>query len=574
MRSARLTWTAAVLASLGALSCTGANDKIIGNPDAGFGGGPPDITCSNDSHCTAGGCVAGRCVPRATDTSKWAIEIDPPLLSGSQVTELPSVGSATPTITASAELELTIPFLGRENVGAALPASASAIVTVPSRISGRPDLSFQSMLELGIANPEMRTTSALASVSIPDALRGQMATVTLIPLPPSDRTTPPHTFAITIPLVGQPFSVQELPTTSRALRGRVLDAFDMPKVQFTARAFRNGVLVSTAARTEATATNPAGNFVIILPGAIADGITLELAPDPGTSDPWVTYPGLSLTQQTTDLDGIKLPAVLKTTPFQVTVHGGEAGETPVSGATVRAYATLEGGDARVSARFIRDGVSDGSGTATMSLMPGATGNPRPYTLSIIPPPGSMWATACLDNVPAQWPGTAPVTLLRAVTLPRRAVIEGTLISASGAPVANAIVTATGGNPPMPHCLAGPTTTNTTTDATGSFTLRLDPGPYQLEYDPPPGSPLPRMIESVELTTADAYRTVLVRLPTPVLVEGNVLKAPPGIPLPDATVRIFESLCPPTGACTALLRAETQTDANGHFRAIVAAPGTN
>jgi hypothetical protein len=181
------------------------------------------------------------------------------------------------------------------------------------------------MLELGVANPEMRTTSALARVILPDALRGQMATVSLIPLPPSDRTTPPHTFVIPIPLAGQPFSTLELPTTSRALRGQALDALGSAKVQYTARAFRNGVLVSTTARTESTATNPAGNFVIIIPSGTSDGITLELAPDPGSSDPWVTYGGLSLMQPTTDLGAIMLPAVLKATPFQVTIHGGDGG---------------------------------------------------------------------------------------------------------------------------------------------------------------------------------------------------------------------------------------------------------
>ena len=276
-----------------------------------------------------------------------------------------------------------------------------------------------------------------------------------------------------------------------------------------------------------------------------------------------------------------LPAVLKATPFQVTIHGGDGDATPVSGAMVRAYTTLEGGDPRVSARFIRDGASDLGGTANLSLMPGDTDNPRPYTLSVVPPAGSIWATLCFDNVPAQWPGTAPVTLLRDVTLPRRAVIMGTLLSASGVPVANAIVNATGGTAPMPHCLAGPATTSTTTDAMGSFTLRLDPGKYQVEYDPPAGSALPRMIDrTVDITPADTYRTVVVRLPTPVLVEGDVFKAPapeppaPGVPVRDATVRIFESLCPPPAPCTVLLRAETQTDANGHFRAVVAMPGTN
>ena len=576
MRLAHLAWFAAVLASLGAMSCGGgAKDRWISNPDGASFDAPPQITCSNDSPCGSEGvCVASRCVARAANTATWAIEIDPPLRSGAELTELPSVGSARPAITASAEFELTIPFRGSKDVGADLPSRASVIVTVPSQIPGRPDLAFQGSLELDTADPMSGTTNATARVRMPDALRGQMAAVSLIPLSPSDVTTPPHTFAIRVPLVGQPFSGEDLPTNARAVRGLVLDAFDNAKVGFTARAFRNGVLVSTMATTTATGTNPAGNFVLILPGNTpGDGITLELAPMSGSSDPWVSYPGLSLTQPSTDLGPIKLPPLLTTTPFQVTVHGGDAGGTPVSGATIRAHTALEGGDARVSARFVRDGVSDGGGTANMSLMPGATGNPRPYTLSVVPPPGSIWATQCFDNVPAQWPAGAQVTLLRAVTLPRRAKITGDLLSASGVPVASATVTAIGGDAPRPHCLAGPTATSTTTDAAGSFTLPLDPGTYQLEFDPPAGSPFPRLIQSdLRVMTADAHRTVV--LPTPALVEGDVLKAP-GVPLPDATVRLFESLCPATGPCTALLRATTLTDASGHFRAFVAASaGTN
>ena len=59
------------------------------------------------------------------------------------------------------------------------------------------------------------------------------------------------------------------------------DVFDNPKAGLTARAFRNGVLVSTVATTTATPTNSAGSFVLILPGNTPnDGITLELVLNP------------------------------------------------------------------------------------------------------------------------------------------------------------------------------------------------------------------------------------------------------------------------------------------------------
>jgi hypothetical protein len=557
MKLGRLTRIAAVLAPLGAMSCLPSTAEKAGNPDGASFDGPP--------------------VAVAPNIAAWAIEIAPPPRSGAQLTELP-YGSATPVITAGAEFELTVPFRGSASVGANLPTSASAIVTVPSRIPGRPDLAFQGRLELGTTNAMTGLTNATARVNLPDALRGQMGTVSLVPLPPSDEKTPPYTFPVPIPMVGMPFAILDLPTNARTLRGLVRDSLDNPKTLFTARAFQNGVLVSTTPTTAATATNPAGNFVLLLPGDTpGDGITLELVPMSGTSDPWVTYSGLSLTQQNTDLGAISLPAALTTTPFQATVHGGNAGGTPVPGATVRAHTTLPGGDTRVSATFAREGVSDAGGTVNMSLMPGTTNNPRPYTVSVVPPAGSIWATQCFDNVPAQWSGGAPVTLLLDVTLPRRAVITGNVMSASGGPVGSVAVTAIamGAMPPLPNCLVGPAITSATTDAMGSFTLPLDPGTYQLEYDPPAGSPFPRIIESLEVTPAEANRTILVRLPAPVLVEGDVLKAP-GIPLPNAIVRLFERRinCRPTDPCAPWLRATTQTDANGHFRAIAAMPATN
>ena len=222
----------------------------------------------------------------------------------------------------------------------------------------------------------------------------------------------------------------------------------MPKVQFTARAFRNGVLVSTTARTEATATNPAGNFVIILPGGTGDGITLELAPDPGTSDPWVTYPGLSLTQQTTDLGAIMLPAVLKATPFQVTVHGGDGGrDAGVGRHGARVHDAR--GRRRPGVGQVHPGRCLGRRRHGQPVADaGRHGQSASVHAQRRPSRGLDVGDATVSTTSRpSGPGTAPVTLLRAVTLPRRAVITGTLLSASGVPVANAIVTATGGDAP-------------------------------------------------------------------------------------------------------------------------------
>jgi hypothetical protein len=258
-------------------------------------------------------------------------------------------------------------------------------------------------------------------------------------------------------------------------------------------------------------------------------------------------------------------------PFRVTAHGDDAGQTAVPGARVRAYTTLGGGDPRLTVRFFRDGQTDASGAAQLQLIPGATVEPQRSTVSVVPPPDSLWASACVADVPAQWIGAnAPAALLRDVVLKQRPVITGTVLSAGSTPVANVTVTAKGRTAATPPCLPGPAESATLTDAAGSFTLPVDPGAYRLEYDPPTGSPVPRMTELD--VVVDKAQTRIVRLPAAVVVEGDVRDAA-GNPLPFATVRIYSPCTPPCAAPT-LLRAETQADANGRFRAVVAAPSPN
>ena len=116
---------------------------------------------------------------------------------------------------------------------------------------------------------------------------------------------------------------------------------------------------------------------------------------------------------------------------------------------------------------------------------------------------------------------------------------------------------------------GPSTFTTTTDPLGAFLLPVDAGTYQLDYDPPAGSAAPRLTE-VGIAVDDSDVTHAVQLPRPGLIEGTVTDAD-GMALQNATVRIFEPRCAAAAGCTVppLLRAETFTDGNGRFRAIVA-----
>jgi len=563
----RLTSLVLVVLAGAAASCAGLKSPS----DSPGTGGASSITpiplrhCTNDAQCPGGSaCVANQCVVKQTNIGDLAIEIDPPSDSGSEITEKPSIGTVTPVLEVDAAFALTIKF---ENAASGnsqstmVPASGAVILTVPSRIPGRPALSFQASL----------LPDRSATVSMPEALRGGQAALTLVPLNPSDQMSPPYRTTIVVPATGNALPSITLPANPLLLTGQLRDALGDPKTGYTARVFQQGLLVSSNGSTGTSANSP-GTFAISLAAGAAANLALELVPG-NSFDPWVTFKDpLSLTQTTTDLGTISLPGYLVVNSFRLPVLGNDPIRTPVAEASVRAYTKLDGsdGDPRISTNYLRDATTDAMGGATLQLIPGDTRNPRSYTISVVPAPASPWASQCFSNVVVAWNGQPQTAALPDVALALRPKIRGIVTAATGGPAANVIVKATLLRQTVtPPCLPSPTTTSVTTMADGSYDLPLDPGLYQLDYIPAQGSAIPRLtVEEVEVRSELQQS---VTMPPPALIEAD-LRDSMNEMLPNTTVRFFETRCPPPGSCKApLLRAEAQSDANGHFRAIVAAP---
>ena len=392
------------------------------------------------------------------------------------------------------------------------------IVTVPSQIPGRPDLSFQSIVGPGHVGPDQR----LGQVGLPDALRGNGNGRSLIPLPrriedAADTRSP------------SPSRWQDsrfCPATCRPTRlaaGRVVDAVDDPTCSSRRALFGTASCVSTVRGHSGDPDQSAGNFVLILSGrppATASRWSSPPVPAPGFA--WVTLPRAVSHGAKHRFGAIKFPAVLKTTNFQVTVHGGARGRAAGVGARCGRATVLEGGDARVSARFIT-GRCLGTAAARRHVADaGRHGRAASvHAASVIPPPGSMWR----DHMPGQRPGPVAGDSTGHVAARCDAAAPG---GDAGAPCRRAgcrsprHVTVQPRRPvPMPHCLAGPTATTTITDATGSFTLPLELGPTYSNIDPPRDRRSPRMIE----LQRDRRRPTRIApssstCPSPLFVEGD------------------------------------------------------
>lgn len=277
---------------------------------------------------------------------------------------------------------------------------------------------------------------------------------------------------------------------------------------------------------------------------------------------------------------ITLPAYLRLNQFNVSVKGSD--DMPVSGALVHAE-TVVGTSTLGTTEFARDGLTDTTGIVGLSLLPGSAQTAVNYQITVVPPANSAFAIPCDSPVGATVGGSAvnvaSAPTLITIMLTARPTLVGTVRDYQGYPLSNVAITATQETSDNASCTsATPAPASTTTATNGTFDLPLDPGTYQLDYDPPTGSSAPRFTEYGFTVGGPASVTHNVTLPASAAVAGTVY-APDGMtPLPSATVRLFQVRC--TGAdCTGpnrtapALMGVTVTDGYGSFRVAVATSAT-
>jgi hypothetical protein len=561
-----------VLAALALAGCagsasTGGGSGYGGSTDTGSGG-------ASGVHC-----LTTMCVPPVSAHLLWAVEIDPSSnQSVAAIEENPSVdlydvGNPL-SLMASQSTIISASFTA--STGASVPSTANVVLTVPSLIPGRPALTFQAPTAL------TSTGMSSASLTVPSDRLGSAATMVLAPLPPADQVSPPHSFSVALMDGLQ----KNIPTDDFFIGGTLLDAVAKPLGStFVARAFQGGTQVSSAPQTASPTALMPGSFQLELPSAaLAAGtpLTIQLTPQSQT-DPWFVSNPISLPSSAPvpSPGTIMLPAYSNLNQFNLTVVSAVAPTFNVSGAVVRAQATV-GTDEVGTTEFARSATTDGNGIASLSLLPGTASTPLPYDITVTLPASSPFQSRCVGSIGVKAGGStvntasAPALTPTPVALVTRAILTGAVTDSHGYPVTHVSVAATPGPTTPGACTAMATSQSTvTTDANGTFKLLLDPGTYQLDYDPPSGSSAPRFTEPVPfvVNVSDSGQLVHnVALPPGGLVQGMAFIPGGSQPLVSATIRIFEPRCSGTGCTTPpWLRGQTVTDANGQFQVVVPVP---
>jgi hypothetical protein len=566
--SMRLPALLLLLATSALAGCAGAKSESAGGSGAGGSIGT--------THCTT---IA--CVPAVTGSLSLAIEIDPPTnATTATVTELPTVSLSVEPIPAKelmADAQASVSVFFTATANAAAPSSGSVVLTVPTAIPGRPDLTFQAPT---VGGASASVISASLTVPQTAVMAGQTATLALIPLPPADQQSPPYSFPVTL----APMLAQSLPSDNFTISGTLLSAYGTPPMAtFVARAYQDGALVSNAPVMPGGITAATDPFKLLLPSAVTangDPLTIQLTPQGQTpADPWFASNPIAPQANATAL-AVTLPAYSNLNQFNVIVKGDNG--TAVSGALVHAQ-TVVGTSTLGSTEFARDGLADVNGTVVLSLLPGTAQAALNYQITVVPPANSAFAIPCDSPVAVTVGGstttTIPAPTLTTIMLAARPTMVGTVRDNQGYPLSNVAITATQETPDNASCTsATPAPASATTAADGTFMLALDPGTYQIDYDPPVGSAAPRFTEYGVPVTGSASLTHDETLPQGAAVTGTVVDTN-GAALSSATVRLFQVRCMGGADCTGpnrtapALRGVAVTDGNGSFRVAVASSAT-
>lgn len=346
----------------------------------------------------------------------------------------------------------------------------------------------------------------------------------------------------------------------------------------------SGQVVSSTGISDATLGLSAGSYRVVVDPTLNSAPTMPLTVVVRPGPNKVEMPILEATLQPPRAGSesrvdFAVPSHRAPLTFGLPIQGGGAGASsvPVAGARVRAIVSLADTlttKLGIRAYYTAQADSNSEGIATLPLVPAPpVGSNLTYQLMISSPSHLPFA-----SLPAAQLQVGPTNgRLGAIVLPLRAEVRGRLISSDGHPVAGVAVAATritGGEvyaSPYGSTITTADLPQATTDVDGQFALRVDPGDYDFEFLPMPGTGARSSLDNQRVKSDDVD---LREIQLPEITQGSVLVLSPlGMPVEGAKVRIFQlpdtSMRPGTSCSTDLpcsrnakLRAEAFTEANG------------
>jgi hypothetical protein len=372
------------------------------------------------------------------------------------------------------------------------------------------------------------------------------------------------------------------PSELATVSGRILDPLDAGVGGLSVQVLDGrGQIVSTTAVSLTAQQGLSGSYKVLVDPSLSTEMpaTFKLVVRPGAQAglPVLEAPLQALKVGGTQSLELRLPSSRKPQVFYLPVLGlGPSGSLlPVVGARVQAQVVLEDKLLTPGTRAIYTASADteADGSAKLSLIPVTSPNTNlSYTVTVKSPARTPYASTQQEVLVGLQGG-----VLGKVELGLRAQLTGRLLDADGEPVPLAQVVAqsiarTDSTSSGPEAkTSGSTLPQTTTDQDGRFALRLDPGDYDIDFVPQPGTAPRSSLDNQRLTSYDIDLGD-VRLPR--LALGKlVITGPGGTPLAQAKLRIFQSpdvsprfgfACQPGLPCSrvAKLRAEAFTDSKG------------
>jgi hypothetical protein len=409
-------------------------------------------------------------------------------------------------------------------MGPAHIAKGFIIATRPSRIAGRPDRSYTAPID-----PTTGDFSLLLPKSLPDEKY-------TLRVDSSVESLPPQFYEAVFDADTQFEFRLEDPAELLQIKGTVKNPNNLAIAGLKVAGMDPVAerVITTVATTDVNGAY-AISFVRKLVGA---GNTVQLQVTPGTTAPkglpilstMVDVSNTPVSKQfTVDLQSPPLP-----TPTRL-IYPVLGNDQPIAGAHCLFEATVSKAPSTVTAvhRVLVD--TDMSGYATVDLIPDEGGNSRPYQVTIAPPAGSDFQSASIVVSAGYSPGVTA-----GVRLERRPLLSGRTLDMQGRSVSGVLVQP-GASSLAQLANASPLadlvpSSTATTDASGIFQVRVDPGRYDLAFIPLVLSKLPRRwIDAEQISGDRAMGDILL---PPGTMSRIFVRSDRGAPLSGYDMTVF------------------------------------